>query len=72
MDLLVVVVDNAFSHILVEHINRCIFEFPRADTVLKQHVKFGKGATSRLRYSEIRVDDAEEADAALWKALLVT
>jgi hypothetical protein len=49
----------------VEYIDVHAGELTRADAFLKQKIKFGEGTSSRLGYTEVGVDDAEETNSTL-------
>ena len=61
---------------LIENIHICRREPASADFALEQQVQFGKCPTTRLRYAEVRVDDAKKRKASpeetgIWSRILV-
>lgn len=59
-----VVVNLNLLYTVGENVDLCFCEFSCADPLLKEQVKLGESATAGLRYTEVSVNDAQEATAS--------
>ena len=55
--------DLNLLYVLGEHVDLGLCELSCADLLFEEHVKLGESATAGLRYTEVGVDDAQEATA---------
>lgn len=59
-----VVVNLNLLYTVGENVDLCFCEFSCADPLLEEQVKLGESATAGLRYTEVSVNDAQEATAS--------
>jgi hypothetical protein len=69
---ILVVRNYRIVHRLAKHVDLGAGKFPRADLALEEQVQFGEGAAAGFGDAEVRIDDAEEADAGPEEAGEVT